>query len=94
MNINIIRVECNVRTATAKACTQYKNFRRVCRQDVRYWRGRRRSFTYRSSHEALRIKRYESSTRTDDCSIFEKKRSLLDCTYDINSDNVSVRCSC
>jgi len=32
-------------------------------------------------------------TRTN-CSIFEEKRSPLDCTYDGDSDNVSVRCSC
>jgi len=56
MNVNIIRVEWPwARTATAKARIRHTNFHRTCRQDIRYQRGRRRSFTCRSSHGALRI---------------------------------------
>jgi len=69
----------------AKVRTRYTNFRRACRQDIKYRRGRRRSFI--CSYGVLWILGYASST--DDCPIFEEKRSSLDCTYGDN-DNVSV----
>jgi len=43
-----------------------------------------------------RTKHYRSNDmhrRPDDYSIFEKKRSPSDCTYDSDNDNVSMRCS-
>jgi len=77
-------------TTTINEYIRYMNFPRTWHQNIRYRKHRRKSFTCQSSHEAFRIWRYASSTNTDNCSTFEKKKSPSDYTYDGYGDNACV----
>jgi len=89
MNVNVIRVEFNVTAgAYSNDKNAHTNYRRACRQDIRYQRS--------ADHLPVdhRTEHYESndisSIRTDDCTIFAERRSPSDCVCD--SDNASMKC--